>query len=159
MPYSREAFQEQIVHFIIGNRLSFRLVENHQFRQLLQMAAGPNNTLHFPSRNRVKETLMNLACTSQKKTMEALPSDSKVSIALDCWTSGDQKPFMAVIGYFISKDFYFFEVLLGFSPLKGSHTGENLATVLFDVLEKHNLFSQILGITTDNVCYEELLPW
>lgn len=117
------------------------------------MVAGPNKRLNIPGRNGVKDMLMKLATTSRKSTMDALPSDSKISIALDCWTSPDQKPFMAVIGYFISEDFCFREVLLGFAPLEGSHSGDRLASVLLGILEKHNLFHRILGITTDNVCY------
>ena len=96
---------------------------------------------------------MNLACTSQKKTMEALPSDSKVSIALDCWTSPDKKPFIAITGYFITEDFHYHEILLGFVPLSGAHTGEQLAEVVLDVLKQHNLLYRVLGITTDNVSY------
>ena len=87
-----------MVHCIVGNRLPFRLIENVQFRRLLNLAAGPNTRLHFPNRNGVKDLLMQLAHTSQQNTMDTLPSDSKISIALDCWTSPDQKPFMAVIG-------------------------------------------------------------
>jgi hypothetical protein len=124
--YSREAFQEQVVHCIVGNRLPFRLIENVQFRRLLNLAAGPNKKLHFPNRNGVKDLLMQLAHTSRRNIMETLPSDSKISIALDCWTSPDQKPFMAVIGYFISADFRFCEALLGFSPLEGFHSGDRL---------------------------------
>lgn len=143
-----------MVHCIVGNRLPFRLIENVQFRRLLNLAAGPNTKLHFPNRNAVKDLLMQLAHTSQQNTMDTLPSDSKISIALDCWTSPDQKPFMAVIGYFISADFQFSEVLLGFSPLEGSHSGDRLGSVLLKILEKHNLSHRLLGITTDNVCYK-----
>lgn len=159
--YSREAFQEQVVHCIVGNRLPFRLIENVQFRRLLNLAAGPNKKLHFPNRNGVKDLLMQLAHTSRRNIMGTLPSDSKISIALDCWTSPDQKPFMAVIGYFISADFRFCEALLGFSPLEGSHSGDRLGSVLLKILRKHDLSHRLLGITTDNVRHNIhiLSPW
>ena len=49
--------------------------------------------------------------------MNALPVNNKILIAVDCWISPDQKAFIAVIGYFISNHFYFYTVLLSFSPL------------------------------------------
>ena len=96
---------------------------------------------------------MKLALTSQKNTMNALLSDSKTSIALDCWTSPDQKFFMTVIDYFISANLHFYEVLSDFSSLEGSHSDEHLASMLLDILKKHNLFHHVLDITTNNVCY------
>ena len=89
--------------------------------------------------------------------MNALPVNNKILIAVDCWISPDQKAFMAVIRYFISNYFYFYTVLLSFSPLQESHTGENLASELLNILKKYNLVYQILSITTDNIYCELFL--
>ena len=96
---------------------------------------------------------MELAESSQYTTMESFLEHGKISIALDCWTSLDKKPFIAITGYFITKDFYYHEILLGFVLLSGAHTGEQLAEVVLDVLKQHNLLYRVLGITTDNVSY------
>lgn len=37
---------------------------------------------------------------------------------------------MAITGYFIDIDWSYREVLLGFKPLEGTHTGANLSCVL-----------------------------
>ena len=96
---------------------------------------------------------MELAESSQYTTMESFPEHGKISIALDCWTSPDKKSFIAIIGYFITEDFHYYEILLGFVPLSGAHTGEQLAKVILDVLKQYNLLYRVLGITTDNVSY------
>ena len=57
---------------------------------------------------------------------------------------------MAVTGYFIDADWNYREILLGFEPLHGTHTGVNLGSVLFDLLQKHGIENRILTITTDN---------
>ena len=57
---------------------------------------------------------MDLSKITHSKALEALPPDGKISLALDCWTSQDQKPFLAIVGYFVSKEYKFHEVLLGF---------------------------------------------
>jgi hypothetical protein len=37
----------------------------------------------------------------EKSTLEMLPANSKISIALDCWTSPFGQAFMAITGYSI----------------------------------------------------------
>lgn len=41
---------------------------------------------------------------------------------------------MAITGYFIDKDWQYREVLLGFEPLHGTHSGANLSSVVLDIL-------------------------
>jgi hypothetical protein len=40
--------------------------------------------------------------------------------------------------------------LIGFEPLKGSHTGEHMAGILYNVLERFSITKRLLCITTDN---------
>ena len=40
--------------------------------------------------------------------------------------------------------------MIGFEPLKGSHTGEHMAGILYKVLEYFNITKRLLCITTDN---------
>ncbi|KAF7174372.1 hypothetical protein CNMCM6106_008623 [Aspergillus hiratsukae] len=42
------------------------------------------------------------------------------------------------------------EILLGFEPLHGSHSGANLSAVLFDLLQQYKITDRVLSITTDN---------
>jgi hypothetical protein len=57
---------------------------------------------------------------------------------------------MAVTGYFIDGDWNYRELLLGFEPLHGSHTGMNLSTVVLDLFQEHGITDRVLAITTDN---------
>ena len=119
----------------------------------MNLIASPSIQLAFPSHNCIKECLIELAESSQYITIESFPEHDKILIALDCWTSPDKKSFIAIIGYFITEDFHYYEILLGFVPLSGAHTGEQLAKVILDVLKQYNLLYRVLGITTDNVSY------
>lgn len=86
-----------------------------------------------------------------------LPEDTKISIALDCWTSPFTQAFMAITGYFIDKDWQYREVLLGFEPLYGSHSGVNLSSVLLDILLRHKIEDRVFAITTDNASNNQTL--
>ena len=68
-----------------------------------------------------------------------LPANSKISIALDCWTSPFGQAFMAITGYFIDMNWVYREVLLGFKPLYGAHTGVNMSGILLETLVDHNI--------------------
>ena len=46
---------------------------------------------------------------------------------------------MAIMAYFINTQWNYHEVMLGFEPLQGQHSGENLAGVLNNVIIKHEL--------------------
>ena len=68
-----------------------------------------------------------------------LPANSKISITLDCWTSPFGQAFMAITGYFIDMNWVYREVLLGFKPLYGAHTGVNMSGILLETLVDHNI--------------------
>lgn len=57
---------------------------------------------------------------------------------------------MAITGYFLDQEWNYREILLGFEPLHGSHTGAYLSTILLDLLKRHRITNRVLTITTDN---------
>lgn len=86
----------------------------------------------------------------QEEVLKSLPVGVKVSLALDCWTSPFMDAFMAVTAYFLDQNWEYREVLLGFEPIFGSHTGMNLSVVVMDILQKYKLTDRVLAVTTDN---------
>ncbi|KAJ6168144.1 hypothetical protein N7497_000987 [Penicillium chrysogenum] len=57
---------------------------------------------------------------------------------------------MAITGYFIDKDWNYREILLGFQPLQGAHSGANLSAVLLKIFQQHQIVDRVLAVTTDN---------
>lgn len=57
---------------------------------------------------------------------------------------------MTITVYFIDKDWNYREMLLGFEPLHGPHTGNNLSDFLHRLLEERKLLDRIFSVTTDN---------
>ena len=51
---------------------------------------------------------------------------------------------MAITGYFIDSNWEYREVLLGFEPLSGQHTGLNLGGILWDILQKYEIEDRVL---------------
>lgn len=82
--------------------------------------------------------------------LSTLPLNAKLSIALDCWTSPSKHAFMAITGYFIDRNWNYREILLGFEPLDGPHSGLNLSNVLIELFKKHDITARVLAVTSDN---------
>ena len=57
---------------------------------------------------------------------------------------------MAITTYFIDKHWRYREILLGFEPLEGTHSGANLSIVLMELLQKHDIVDRVLVVTMDN---------
>lgn len=93
----------------------------------------------------------------QQQTLQMLPQNAKISIALDCWTSPFSQVFMAITGYFIDVNWVYHEVLLGFKPLHGAHTGNNLSSVILQTLNDHKVQNRVFGLTTDNASNNKTL--
>lgn len=131
-------------------RLPFAIVEHPAFHDLIQLAQSAPSVPEPVSRKTIQRRLQMISHNRQKSILQSLPPQAKLSISLDCWTSPFCQAFMAVTGYFIDSNWEYREVLLGFEPLSGQHTGLNLGGVLWDILQKYDIEDRILAITTDN---------
>lgn len=125
-------------------------MEHPQFQKFIQVSRLVTPSPKFPSSRTVGRRLKSIVKERQQNLLQGLPVGAKLSIALDCWTSPFQQAFMAVTGYFIDDNWNYREILLGFEPLHGTHSGVNLSAVLLDLLQQHEIVDRVLTITTDN---------
>ncbi|KAG0152779.1 hypothetical protein PDIDSM_2584 [Penicillium digitatum] len=156
-PFSEAAWEDNLLQFITINRLPFHLIEHPTFRRIISQAHSAPSLPSIPSADTVRRRLSARVKERQHSTLKLLPADAKISIALDCWTSPFGQAFMAITGYFIDIDWPYREVLLGFKPLEGTHTGANLSGVLLEILADHYIQDRVFGITTDNASNNKTL--
>jgi hypothetical protein len=104
-----------------------------------------------------RRRLQKMVQADQQKILSLLPTNAKLSIALDCWTSPFQQAFMAITGYFVDKDWNYHEILLGFLPIHGQHTGAHLSETLLELLQQHDIVNRVIAITTDNASNNKTL--
>ena len=64
---------------------------------------------------------------------------TKVSLALDAWSSPNHLAFLAMMAYYINTSWEYKEILLAFEPLEGYHSGKNLAAVVMNILKEYEL--------------------
>ncbi|OQD95763.1 hypothetical protein PENVUL_c105G07924 [Penicillium vulpinum] len=126
---------------------------SHVWEHFTQVAHSSNGSPKVMFRRRLSARVKE----RQDSILKLLPADAKISIALDCWTSPFGQAFMAITGYFVDIDWSYREVLLGFKPLEGTHTGANLSGVLLEILTDHNIQDRVFGLTTDNASNNKTL--
>lgn len=71
----------------------------------------------------------------QDKLLSGCPPQGKISLALDAWTSPNHLPFRGVVGSYITSQWKQKEVLLGFEPLSGVHSGSSFAEIILRILQ------------------------
>lgn len=125
-------------------------MEHPAFQDLLQTTRLAESKLDIPSARNIRRLLDDTVKEKQQNVLGKLPNGSNLSIALDCWTSPFCQAFMAITGYFLDQDWNYCEVLLGFEPLHGSHSGAHLSETVLRILKKHGIDNRVLSITTDN---------
>ncbi|OQD59907.1 hypothetical protein PENPOL_c052G02450, partial [Penicillium polonicum] len=157
IPFLQEDWEEDLLQFLTLNRLPFHLIEHLSFKRIINKARSALSPPVIPSADTIRRRLDSLVKDRQQRILRTLPSGSKISIALDCWTSLFSQAFMAITGYFIDSDWVYREVLLGFKPLHGTHTGSYLSSVLIETLVEHNIEDKVFGLTTDNASNNKTL--
>ncbi|KAG0156272.1 hypothetical protein PDIDSM_3449 [Penicillium digitatum] len=137
--FTQDRLSDAILRFISTAHLPFRVIEHPQFHRMLEVAQQSSTKLTIPSARTIRRHLDITIQNNQKGILQRLPEGCRLSIALDCWTSPFQQAFMAITGYFIDHNWDYCEILLGFEPLHGSHTGENLSKTVTQILTEHGI--------------------
>jgi hypothetical protein len=122
-PFTTDGWYKVLLRFISRSKLPFRIVEHPDFHEVINYARLSSVPPVFPDRTTLARYLNSVVEDTERSLLDSLPSGSKISIALDCWTSPFQQAFIAITGYFIDDSWAFRKVLLAFEPLYGTHSG------------------------------------
>ncbi|KAG0161688.1 hypothetical protein PDIDSM_5318 [Penicillium digitatum] len=114
------------------NRLPFHLIEHPSFKRIINKARSAPSPPVIPSADTIRRRLGSLVKDRQQRILRTLPSGSKISIALDCWTSPFSQAFMAITGYFMTVIGY----IVSYQRLDVTHYVFKIYNKLFDHLER-----------------------
>lgn len=148
--FTQSDWEHKLTRLLAVSRLPFQFIEHPEFHDVIHFSRLAPTRPEIPSAKVMRARLRDFVKKQQQDILQQLPADAKLSLALDCWTSPFRQAFMAVTGYFLTYDWEYQEVLLGFEPLSGTHSGMNLSEVLMNLLQEHKVTDRVLAITTDN---------
>ena len=98
-----------------------------------------NDEFRLPSATSLRAKLLQRSQEIHSQLLEGLCPTTKVSLAIDCWSSPTRLAYMGITAYFIDKDWNYREALIGFEHIDGPHTRIELAAVLMKVIHQHKL--------------------
>jgi hypothetical protein len=75
---------------------------------------------------------------------------TSIHISFDLWTSPNNLPMLAVFGHFIDRDYRYQARLLSFRTHQGSHSGENIANSVKEVVKDWEFEQKIGTAMSDN---------
>lgn len=167
---SIEKFKELLVRWIVYCHIAFFQLENQYFRELL-FFLNPSLMNHLPKAARtIRSWVMNAFTSKKEQLKEDLHhARSRVSISFDLWTSPNPYAILGVIAMWIDSGGRRRSTVLGMRRIYGEHSGENIASVVIELLKEYNIGGELVGyFMLDNASsndaavefiLKELCPW
>jgi len=145
--FNQRDFEEYFLKAFLATNLAFNCSNNLAFRRVFKYLRP---SIVIPCPTTLTRHLKRLGVSTIDNIRAGLPTEGRISLAADTWTSPNKLPFLAIVAYWISDSWQMEEVLIGFEEIKGSHTGANMAEIINGVLAKYGIQDRILGFTTDS---------
>jgi hypothetical protein len=146
-PPSQDLTRELLL-FGLALNLPFRWTEHPSTSQLFNRRLGLQ--LRMPGRTKLRQELDKVFIDTQTMLKAQLATGSKISLAIDCWTSTNHLHFLAVVAYYIDKHWNYHEVLLDAPPIYGQATAERVALHIHNVIKQYGFEDRFLALTSDN---------
>ncbi|XP_008180150.1 zinc finger BED domain-containing protein 1-like [Acyrthosiphon pisum] len=132
---SQTKIDAALAYFIAVDMMPYNIVAKEGFKLYTKAL---NSSYNIPSRKTITDSKIPKMYNETKTNIESIINNTYFSsFTTDCWTSGSNKPFLALTG----------SVCLGCVELSEDHTGENMADTLQLLLLDYNL-----SVPSNNVC-------
>lgn len=143
--------EQLVVRWITSCNVSFRMVEKEEFRTLLEYI-NPDINTWLPSAHATIQGWILRAFQQEKEHVKlALQSAiSSIHFTLDLWTSPNAHALLGIVSHYTNEQGALQQSVLAMKELRGEHSGENLASVLLEVVEDYQIISKIGYMMMDN---------
>lgn len=155
-PDVRDLLERNLLRWIVRDDIAFTAIESPAFQQIFTDL--PDVPLPFSSSRTIARRIDSDFDLCQAQLVDELARTcSTIALSLDVWTSKNHKSILGVIGHWLTPNFEYRERVPEFSEISGSHSGENMAELLRNMLSELQLEDKLLTITADNASNNETL--
>jgi hypothetical protein len=146
------------VRLVADQNLSFELPTSEAFQayaHALREEAGAD----LPSSSTTVRTwIVNAYQTQKDRMIEVLHgAPHLVHITADGWTAPNDLPLLGVIAHFVNENGWLDHIILGLREIEGVHTGENLCTVLVEILSEYQIWTKLGYFVLDNAANNDTM--
>ncbi|KAK6984038.1 ribonuclease H-like domain-containing protein [Favolaschia claudopus] len=182
-PWDQATFKRLLVEWLVACDQPFSEVERPEFQDLLHYVHHREPALEIPSGRTVKRRVDDMLPDLVRELKSffavtllipsiALPSftnfhlqslEAQVSISLDAWSSSNGYAFMAIVAHYVTNEgkldtqLRSEELLIDFVELIGEHSGENMAEVVWESLDRYGLIGRVMAFMMDNASNNDTL--
>jgi hypothetical protein len=143
---------------VADQTLSFELPTSDSFQAYVQFIRSDAAT-HLPCSSTTIRTWILEAYKAQKDVMiEVLhAAPGLVHITADGWTAPNDIPLLGAVGHFVNENGWVDHIILGLREIEGVHTGENLCSVLVEILSEYQIWTKIGYFVLDNAANNDTM--
>lgn len=143
--------RELFVNWLAADSLPFSLCKSRAFRTFLQYISPATNDLLPESDTTIHQDMLGCYIQLKSETKQRLQSAlSPIHITCDLWTSSNRLGLMGVVAHFVDEDGILRNLTIALREIEGSHSGENMAKILWDVLSEYQILTKLGYFTMDN---------
>jgi hypothetical protein len=126
-------------------------VENQAFRNFVEYL-NPLAIDKLPkSGNTCRADIMRCFQQAKSTVKESLQSArSTIHLSFDLWTSSNYKTILAIIGHWINSEYKVETATLGIREILGEHKGEDLSSVVLEVVKEYESEDKLGCFMSDN---------
>jgi hypothetical protein len=144
-------FKQLLLRWFVFCQLALFMLENLYFRELMNYLNKGLASLLPKSSKTLRNWIMEEYVELKKSVADELSwACSNIHITFDIWTAGNFAGYMSIWGYWIDASGSRQRRLLAFRRIYGSHSGENQAEALKEVLEEYSISNKVGYIVCDN---------
>jgi hypothetical protein len=152
----QEVLERNVIRWVVTDMNAFTTVESPEFQQIFRDIPGIEPP--FTSRHTLRDRIVQEFYTQRAELKSELALTCRtIALSLDVWTSQNHLPILGIIGHWLTEGFEYQERLLEFTELQGTHSGENLASAVENMLIELNLEHKLISITGDNASNNEAM--
>ncbi|KAG9319109.1 hypothetical protein KVV02_004693, partial [Mortierella alpina] len=131
-------FDDLLVRYIVRTKQPFSAVGSTELQELLNHCTMASmSQVKLPSSDTIARKVKEKYADATSQVTDLLSSVPKLALTADAWTGPSQKDFLGVTAHWIDDKWVQQELVIGFEPLEGAHTGQNLAEALVNVAERN----------------------
>ncbi|XP_038895953.1 zinc finger BED domain-containing protein RICESLEEPER 2-like [Benincasa hispida] len=148
--YSLESCREALVEMVIVDEFPFKFVEGKGFKKFVdRLTCASQPRFVVPSRFIVARDVLKLYVNEKKRLKDMFVNRKyRVSLTMDCWTSGQNINYMVLTAHFIDSDWRLHKRILSFILIK-NHKGDIIGKTIEKNLKDWGI-ERVMTLTVDN---------
>lgn len=144
-------YRERLLEWVVSDNVSFCGAASQKLHALLSLLHPSVNDIHPVSHNTVRGYVVDDFKEVRKAIRQELHTAiSKISLSFDIWTAPNHLPFLGIEAHFVDRNGKLRNILIAFRLIYGAHTGENIASIVIDVITWYGIAHRIGWCTMDN---------